>query len=108
MERTSRGSRMFSMNIINYIKTPRLLIRPFAESDGDEFFEMMKSPEVCRYIPGEVPTRAQSDEKLAKLMASSPDMALNEAGRLNLAVELASESKMIGWVGMGPLPFRPE
>ncbi len=96
------------MSDIEHIKTARLLIRPFAESDGDDFFEMMNSPEVCRYIPDEVPTRAQSDEKLTKLIADSPDMGLNDKGRLNLAVELVSQNKMIGWVGLGPLPFRLE
>ena len=48
------------------INTPRLLIRPFQEQDGQALYEYLSNPDVYRFEPGEPITLAQARDLAAE------------------------------------------
>lgn len=53
-------------------KTERLIIRKLKESDSDNFFDMMRNPNVMSPIPSKVMDRKESDKKLKELIKLEP------------------------------------
>jgi len=50
-------------------KTERLIIRELKEPDSDDFFDMMRNPNVMNPIPRKTMNRNESDSKLKELIA---------------------------------------
>lgn len=75
------------------LETERLIIRPFRESDTEDFFEYRSDPQVCRFHGVSPFTR----EKAEAIINSVKDGGFGESGEtMRLAIELKSEKKVIG------------
>lgn len=87
------------------IETPRLIIRPWKDSDIPEFAKMNQDPEVMEFFP----YLFSSDETLASV--NSYISHIQEHGFGKWAVELKETHEFIGFVGLavcGPeMPFNP-
>jgi len=81
------------------IVTPRLLLRPWQESDLAPFAEQNADPEVMRYLNGTL-TRAQSDGYVAR---ARRDLAA--FGFTKWAVEAPGVAPFIGAVGLNHVRF---
>lgn len=78
------------------IDTARLRLRPWTADDLDAFAEQRSHPEVMRYLYDEPMTREEAAERLGRMRS-----VFNEPGEwVNLAVELAETSVVIGTVGI--------
>ncbi|HZC41437.1 MAG TPA: GNAT family N-acetyltransferase [Streptosporangiaceae bacterium] len=76
------------------IRTPRLLLRPFARGDLDALYEFHKLPEVNRFLYSEPKDRDQVSAMLADKAKSA---VLREEGQaLSLAAELAGSGQLVG------------
>lgn len=76
------------------IATSRLLLRPYAEGDLDDLYDIQSRPEVTRYLYWDVRSRDQVREALEKKIRAS---ALIEQGDvLTLAVVLPETGIVIG------------
>ncbi len=87
--------------------TPRLVLRRPLETDTADIFEMRSDPEVMRYIPRPL---AQSHADIQGLLEMIDDF-LGRNERINWAMELKEERKvvgMIGYVGIKPEHHRAE
>jgi RimJ/RimL family protein N-acetyltransferase len=82
------------------IETPRLILRPWRESDLPLFAEQSADPEVMRLLGG-VLTRAESDAYAARV-----DAHLAEHGFCKWAVEAPGVSSFIGAVGISYVRFQ--
>lgn len=83
------------------IETERLGLRRFCRDDLDALYSLYSNEEVVRYLPPSVLAREEVEEILERWL-------VNDQNRLILAVELKETSKVMGWCGLGPLPFAPE
>lgn len=73
------------LEIIQPIKTERLVLRPFTEADEDDMLAFESIPEVARYLFNEPRTRADNAEELALRVQQT---ALRKEGdTLMLAIE---------------------
>lgn len=81
------------------IETPRLLLRPWRESDLALFAEQNADPVVMRFLAG-VLTRAESDAYVARA-----EQHLAETGFCKWAVEAPGVAPFIGSVGLSRLTF---
>lgn len=81
------------------LHTPRLLLRPWRDSDLQPFAAMNADPRVRRWFPGTL-TREESDAQAARLQAH---IARNGFGFW--AVELSEEAAFIGFVGLQHVDF---
>lgn len=77
------------------LKTGRLILRPFRESDEEDLFAYLSDPEVVKFEPYAPMTREQVRENLAWRM-STEEM---------IAVELRETGKLIGNVYLGRREF---
>lgn len=77
------------------LKTGRLILRPFRESDDEDLFAYLSDPEVVKFEPYAPMTREQVRENLAWRM-STEEM---------IAVELRETGKLIGNVYLGRREF---
>src|SRR5690242_16979193 len=79
------------------IRTARLIIRPFANSDIGDFLTYQSHPEVRRYLPGEPHTPDEAERYLAAKSALED----GERGMWHdWAVEHAGSGTVIGNVGV--------
>jgi RimJ/RimL family protein N-acetyltransferase len=78
------------------IRTERLLLRPWRESELDVYHALLGDPGVVRYLYNDALTREQAAERMQRLRTEVE--AENEW--LNLAVELASSGEPVGDVGL--------
>jgi RimJ/RimL family protein N-acetyltransferase len=87
------------------IRTPRLLLRQWKDSDRAPFAALNADPEVMRYFPG-LQSRESSDKSIDVWSAE-----IAERGWGNWAVEASSDRIFIGFVGLSvprrALPFMP-
>jgi RimJ/RimL family protein N-acetyltransferase len=74
------------------IETPRLILRPWRESDREPFARMNADPRVMEYFPS-VLSRDESDSLLDRVR-----------GEL-LAAELRETGAFIGWIGLSAPTF---
>jgi RimJ/RimL family protein N-acetyltransferase len=87
------------------LRTERLRLRAWRESDLDAFARLNGDPEVMRYFPAPM-TRSESDGFARRIMAS-----MDEQGWGLWAVELPGEAPFLGFVGLTwqtfEAPFTP-
>jgi RimJ/RimL family protein N-acetyltransferase len=81
------------------LKTPRLILRQWRDSDLAPFAELNADPEVMRYFPA-VLTRAESDASAERLRAE-----LDEQGWGLWALEVPGVARFIGFVGLDRVRF---
>jgi RimJ/RimL family protein N-acetyltransferase len=76
------------------IRTPRLLLRPYALGDVDALYDYQRLPEVHRYLYTEPRTRAEVEAIVAQRAGS---LVVTEAGQgLPLVAELAQTGELVG------------
>ncbi len=81
------------------LQTNRLIIRNLRESDLTDFVEYRSDPEVCRFQGYEPFT----EEQARKYLESLKDGTFGNSGKWNqLGIELKSENKLIGDIGLKP------
>jgi RimJ/RimL family protein N-acetyltransferase len=87
------------------LHTPRLLLRPWQDSDRAPFAALNADPEVMRYFPA-LQTREASDRSIDTWNAEHA-----ERGWSNWAVALKASGEFIGFIGLSvpkrALPFMP-
>lgn len=83
------------MQCMEILKTGRLILRPFRESDEEDLFAYLSDPKVVKFEPYAPMTREQVRENLAWRM-STEEM---------IAVELRGTGKLIGNVYLGRREF---
>lgn len=82
-----------------HLETRRLNIRPIKSTDLEDFLEYRSDPKVCEF-QGFQP---MSQEKAAKLIKGLENSEFGNAGEwIQLVVELKSEKKVIGDIGLKP------
>lgn len=82
----------------NAMETERLLLRPFAPTDGEAFFAMDSDPRVADAIP--IPVARDRKKYLAEFVT---DLAGAERYKFFRAIALATEPETaIGWVYIRP------
>ena len=83
------------------LRTPRLLLRPWRDTDLAPFAALNADPEVRRWFPGTL-TREDSDAQAARIQ---DDIATHGFGFW--AVEAPGTAPFIGFVGLKHVPFAP-
>lgn len=78
------------------IRTVRLLIRPWRESELDSYHALHGDPDVTRYLYHDALSREQAAERMSSLRTGIE----GEHKWLNLAVELAASGEVVGDVGL--------
>jgi len=81
------------------IATPRLLLRPWRDSDREPFAAMNADPEVMEFFVA-TQTREQSNETVDQIMAHQ-----RAHGFCFFAAELHGEAEFIGFIGISTVPF---
>jgi RimJ/RimL family protein N-acetyltransferase len=81
------------------LRTPRLLLRGWRESDRAPFAELNADPEVTEHFPN-VLSPTESDAFVDRMIAG-----LNERGWGLWAVEVSSTGAFAGFIGLNPVPF---
>ncbi|HVH87836.1 MAG TPA: GNAT family N-acetyltransferase [Terriglobales bacterium] len=81
------------------ITTPRLLLRPWRDSDRAPFAEMCADPEVMEFFPGCL-TQKESDNAVDQIEAHQ-----REHGFCLFAAELLGKHHFIGFIGLQHVPF---
>ncbi|MDO6963438.1 GNAT family N-acetyltransferase [Rhizobium alvei] len=84
-----------------FLKTERLILRNWTDTDADLFFEINSDPEVMEFFPFRR-SREESDELLAKVRAT-----IAETGFGFYCLELAEASKPIGFCGLARANITP-
>lgn len=78
------------------VKTPRLLLRPWAPEDADAWFNILQEDGILRYFPDpNPPPRAKADAYILRQLAN-----WNERGCGHWAVITPSDGQIIGWSGL--------
>jgi RimJ/RimL family protein N-acetyltransferase len=80
------------------IRTERLLMRRWQESDSEPFAALNGDPETMRYFPSTL-DRAASDTLIARL-----EDRFEEQGFGMWALEVAETGQFIGFTGLNPMP----
>src|ERR1700691_4888579 len=80
------------------IRTDRLIMRRWTESDREPYAALNADPEVMRYFPAPL-SRAQSDAHIDRMEAR---FAENGVGLW--ALEVAESGALIGFTGLAPMP----
>jgi RimJ/RimL family protein N-acetyltransferase len=80
------------------IRTTRLLMRRWQDSDRTPFAALNADPETMRYFPATL-TRAESDAFVDRIEAR-----FDEQGYGLWALELAETGEFLGYTGLNPLP----
>ena len=76
------------------VRTPRLLLRPWAPGDVDGLYAYHRLPEVHRYLYSHARSRAEVEALVAERAGTT---ALTEAGReLHLVADLADTGELVG------------
>jgi RimJ/RimL family protein N-acetyltransferase len=82
------------------ITTPRLLLRPWRDSDRAPFSAMSADPEVMEFFP-EPLSRKESDHVIARIQAHQ-----EKYGFCFFAAEVIGNAAFIGFVGIQHVPFK--
>ena len=86
-------------------ETPRLAVRPYETGDLGGLQELKSLPETHRYNYTKVPSREDTEAFLARALAYD---YRNPKVRVELAVLLKEERKLIGFIGLKGGDFRPD
>jgi RimJ/RimL family protein N-acetyltransferase len=76
------------------IATGRLVLRPYAQTDLDDLYDIQSRPEVMRYLYQDVHSRDQAGEALERKMRGTA--LIDEGDTLTLAVVLPEDGRVIG------------
>lgn len=87
------------MNLPASIQTPRLLLRPWRESDAEPFARLNADAVVMEHYPARL-TRAESDGQMDRI---AQRVAANGWGLW--AVEMPGVVSFMGYCGLMPVPF---
>jgi len=90
-----------------FIKTERLILRPFAMSDASEFHQIITQEEVLRYLAEGLISLAELRKILDWLIDCYDRNSPQRIIKFTLAVTHKKTNKIIGWCGLGPLEFSP-
>ena len=90
----STFSMLHSLHLTEPIRTERLVLRPFADGDLDDLFDLQSRPDVTRFLYWDPRTRDKAAESLDKKVRSTRIEA--EGDILSLAVTLAAGGAVIG------------
>jgi ribosomal-protein-alanine N-acetyltransferase len=82
--------------------TPRLILRRATEADAPDLFALRSDPEVMRYIPRPLATSHADVLALIQMV----DGFLDRNERINWAMELKEEQKVVGLIGY--VDIKPE
>ena len=90
------------------IKTERLILRPWKETDLEPFFQMNSDPRVMEYFPSTL-SKEKSDQLIKEVQEKI------EKGKCGVwAVSLLNIAEFIGFIGLNsidksilPVPFAP-
>jgi RimJ/RimL family protein N-acetyltransferase len=85
--------------LIAMITTPRLLLRPWRDSDHAPFSAMSADPEVMEFFPERL-SREESDQVIARIQAHQ-----EKHGFCFFAAEVVRKAAFIGFVGIQYVPF---
>lgn len=80
------------------LRTERLLMRRWRESDRDPFADLNADPEVMRYFPALL-TREESDAAVDRF-----ERRFNQQGFGLWALEVLATGEFIGFTGLNPMP----
>ena len=80
------------------LRTPRLLMRRWSDSDLEPFADMNADPEVMRYFPA-VMAREDSDAFVALI-----ERRFDEQGYGLWALEVLETGQFVGFTGLNPMP----
>ena len=87
------------------LESERLVIRKICERDWDDFYEYRSDPKICEFQSYE-PIKK---DDAAKFIAELKDAEFGNAGEwIQLAIELKSEKKMIGDIGLKPESYNSQ
>ncbi len=78
-----------------HLQTPRLLLRPFAVTDGTSFYHLNRDPEVMRYTGDVAFASIAAAEAFIRQYA-----AYREHGFGRMSVVLRETGEVIGWCGL--------
>ncbi|MEU6234950.1 GNAT family N-acetyltransferase [Kitasatospora sp. NPDC047058] len=84
-----------------YLKTERLVLRPFTEADADDLFALDNDPDVVRFINGGKPTSREAirERTLPRLLHDHPCFGT----RGYWAAEEGTTGAFLGWFEFRPL-----
>ncbi len=82
------------------LKTPRLQLRPFVESDLNNLIELDHDPEVMKYLGGKI-TPLEEIQKILPLLIERQTRWLNYG---TWCADLISTGENIGWFTLKPVP----
>jgi ribosomal-protein-alanine N-acetyltransferase len=96
---------MFDVMVNCEIRTRRLHLRPYRETDINQLFKIAKDPEVTRYLPD----KKLSFQQVKNLILWSMECnRQNQTGRnLKLNLTIVHDNQPIGWCGLGPSDIDP-
>lgn len=86
------------MRNFDEVRTERLLLRRWRDSDRAPFAELNADPEVMRYFPAPL-DRAASDRSVDRI-----EQRLEEQGFGLWALEVLADGEFIGFTGLNPMP----
>jgi len=84
------------------LRTPRLVLRPFAAGDLDDLFAMDGDDRVMRYLGSGLTGRTR--EQCARTLAAMVERAVAQPGRGLLHASRADDGTFVGGCGLFPLP----
>lgn len=82
------------------LKTQRLLLRPFVESDLQNLIDLDQDPEVMRYVGGNVIPNADIAAVIPRLLQRQPIWKVYGTW----AADLLETNENIGWFTLKPMP----
>ncbi|MGG4453976.1 GNAT family N-acetyltransferase [Brevibacillus porteri] len=87
-----------------HLETERLIIRPYAEDDLMESFELMQNPELFTYLPMDV-MPLENYKRLFRWLRSSYETPFDKPFKYSVAIREKTTGRFIGWCGVGVLDF---
>lgn len=89
-----------------HIETPRLLLRPFTESDLSAFVEIASQEDVLKFLPeGDRMTREELEDVFSWLLECYWTNTLEKIRKFTLPIVLTETGEIVGWCGLGPLEY---
>jgi ribosomal-protein-alanine N-acetyltransferase len=89
------------------METPRLLIRAFTMSDLQPIHGILSQLEVMTYVPEGAMSPEEVRDTLAWIINCYDKNTPRQIIKFTVAVTEKATSRLIGWVGLGPLPYSP-
>lgn len=88
-------------------ETNRLIIRPFGPADADQLYKIVKQAEVMRFLPEDPMSLAEVKQIIDWLVKCYQENRPSHIIKFTVAIDRKETSEVIGWIGLGPLDFKP-